>query len=145
MSHIKIITAEETYSVRNPVLRPNQPLESCQFEGDNLATTIHLGYYDHEILVGIVSAFSKLNTNWTSNLQMQVRGMAVLADFQKKGIGEKLIERIIKLAHENKIQLIWFNARKNAVPFYEKLGFQSIGTAFEIEGAGTHYLMYCSL
>ena len=144
MSNIKKITSEETFSVRNPVLRPNQSIESCHFEGDCLPTTAHFGYYVEEKLAGIVSVFKKSNPNWNTNHQIQVRGMAVLIDFQKKGIGEKLMERVIALAKENKTQIIWFNARKNAVPFYEKLGFHSFGTAFDIEGVGIHYLMYRS-
>ena len=142
MSEIKIITAETTFSVRNPVLRPNLPIETCRFEGDNLSTTTHLGYFHEEMLVGIVSVFEKINSNWETNKQIQVRGMAILDAFQKKGIGEKLMQNVIKLAQENQKEVIWFNARKNAVPFYERLAFHKYGTAFEIEGVGTHYVMY---
>lgn len=142
MSKIKIITAEATFSVRNPVLRPNLPIETCRFEGDNLSTTTHLGYFHEEMLVGIVSVFEKINSNWQSNKQIQVRGMAILDAFQKKGIGEKLMQNVIKLAQENQKEVIWFNARKNAVPFYERLDFHKYGTAFEIEGVGTHFVMY---
>jgi GNAT superfamily N-acetyltransferase len=139
---IKKISAETTFSIRNPVLRANLPVESCRFEGDNLLSTTHYGFYDEEILVGIISVFEKSNSNWDFTNQIQIRGMAVLVDFQKKGIGEKLIHKVIQLARETKKQLIWFNARKNAVPFYEKLGFHIYGTAFEIEGVGTHYMMF---
>lgn len=142
MSSIKKITPETTFSVRNPVLRPHQPVESCQLEGDNLPSTTHFGYYDGENLVGIVSTFEKKNENWQTSFQIQVRGMAILEDFQKKGIGEQLMNAVINLANQKKTELIWFNARKNAVPFYEKLGFHIKGTAFEIETVGTHYLMY---
>ncbi len=141
----KKITAETTFSVRNPVLRPNQPVESCHFEGDNLPTTTHFGFYQDEKLVGIVSVFEKMNPNWQEDKQIQVRGMAVLADFQKKGIGEKLIKSVIEFANEHKYNLIWFNSRKKAIPFYEKLGFHKFGTAFEIEGIGTHFIMYRKL
>lgn len=142
MSIIKKISAETTFIVRNPVLRPNLPVETCRFEGDNLPSTVHFGFYTDENLVGVVSIFEKSNTIWHQTKQIQIRGMAVLAEFQKKGIGEQLIYAVIEWAISSNIALIWFNARKNAVPFYEKLGFHSIGTAFEIEGVGTHYIMY---
>ena len=142
MKQIKIITSEATFSVRNPVLRPNLPVETCRFEGDNLSTTMHFGYFHDEMLVGIVSVFEKSNSNWQFEKQIQVRGMAVLEEFQKKGIGEKLMQSVIRLAKENQKELIWFNARKNAVPFYERLAFHIFGTAFEIEGVGTHFVMY---
>lgn len=73
--------------------------------------------------------------------QIQNRGMAFLPFFQKKGIGEKLILKVLKFDQKREIALIGFNAREKAVPFYEKLGFFIKGTAFNIEGIGTHYLM----
>ena len=145
MKNIKIISAETTFSVRNPVLRPNLPVETCSFEGDNLPTTTHFGFYLEQKLVGVVSAFQKSNENWSKNNQIQIRGMAVLEDFQKKGIGEALVQHVIEQSKLNNVQLIWFNARKNAVPYYEKNGFHIHGTAFEIIGIGTHFVMYCFL
>lgn len=144
-SNIKKITAETTFSVRNPVLRPNLPVETCNFEGDNLPTTLHFGYYERGLLIGVVSVFAKENTTWSTEKQIQIRGMAVLEQFQRKGIGEQLIQRVIELAAEIKTEVIWFNARKIAVPFYEKLGFQIHGTAFEIKDVGTHYVMFRSI
>lgn len=139
---IKKISAENTFSVRNPVLRPNLPVETCRFEGDNLPSTSHFGFFVAEKVTGIVSVFEKINEKWPNQKQIQIRGMAVLADFQKKGIGDLLLQHVIATETENKTELIWFNARENAVPFYEKLDFHIRGTAFEIEGVGTHFLMY---
>jgi GNAT superfamily N-acetyltransferase len=139
---IKKISAESTFSVRNPVLRPNLPVETCHFEGDNLPSTSHFGFFVAEKVTGIVSVFEKINEKWPNQKQIQIRGMAVLADFQKKGIGDQLLQHVIATETENKTELIWFNARENAVPFYEKLDFHIRGTAFEIEGVGTHFLMY---
>ena len=145
MNQILKIDPETTISVRSVVLRPNRPIETCYFEGDNLPATTHFGYYTESELVGIVSVFQKNNSTWDSKSQLQIRGMAVLPSFQQKGIGESLLKQAISFALENEIQLIWFNARKNAVPFYEKNGFHTIGAAFEIESVGTHYLMYRQL
>ncbi|RZL30065.1 MAG: GNAT family N-acetyltransferase [Pedobacter sp.] len=139
------MTSKTTYIVRKPVLRPNQPIENCRFEGDDWNTTVHFGYYDEENLMGIVSVFEKKHSNWNFEKQIQIRGMAVLPHFQKKGIGEKLILKVLAFTKERDMELIWFNAREKAVPFYEKLGFFIKGTAFDIEGIGTHYLMYRAL
>lgn len=145
MTNLKKITAETTFEVRNPVLRPQLPVESCHFDGDHLDSTIHFGFYLEEKIVGVVSVFEKSNAIWDFKNQYQIRGMAVLEDFQKKKIGEQLVNVVIELAHEKKMDIIWFNARKNAVPFYEKLGFHTYGTAFEIENLGTHFVMYRTL
>ncbi len=145
MSEIKKITSKTTYLVRKPVLRPHQPIENCRFDGDDLDSTVHFGYYEESNLIGIVSLFEKKHSNWDLERQIQVRGMAVLHPYQKKGIGEKLILKVLEYAQEKNAAIIWFNAREKAVPFYKKLGFLIKGTAFDIEGIGTHYLMYRKL
>lgn len=142
MTIIKKIPTESTFMVRNVVLRPNLPIETCHFDGDNLSSTTHFGYYHEEKLVGVLSLFDKTHLNWNDKQQLQIRGMAILEDFQKKGIGQMLVHEAISFAKKNNNSLVWCNARKNAVPFYEKINFHIHGTAFEIEGVGTHFLMY---
>jgi GNAT superfamily N-acetyltransferase len=68
--------------------------------------------------------------------------MAVLENQQKKGIGKALILHSESFATQQKTELIWFNARENAVPFYIKMGYKITGAPFEIDAIGTHYLMY---
>ena len=139
---IKEIPFQDTFSVRHIVLREGKPIESCFFEGDDFESTKHFGLYVNKKITGVVSVYLNKNTTFNSSKQFQIRGMAVLDDFQKKGIGEKLVQTVINFAKEKEVKVIWFNARKNAVPFYEKLDFHIHGTAFEIEGIGTHYVMY---
>lgn len=142
MNFIKEITAFETFTVRQPVLRPGKPIESCHFDGDNLLTTKHFGYYLKDKLTGIISLFENCNASFDTKKQFQIRGMAILEDYQKKGIGAILVlhtENYITLKDEH---LIWFNARANAVNFYKKLGYQIKGEQFEITGVGPHYLMF---
>ena len=50
MHSIQKITSTETYPVRHIVLRAGKPIESCQFDGDELGSTHHFGYYlNHQI------------------------------------------------------------------------------------------------
>ncbi|WP_281323280.1 GNAT family N-acetyltransferase [Flavobacterium aestivum] len=141
MQNIKKITALETYSVRQPVLRKGKPLSSCQFDGDELKSTQHFGFFIDTELAGIISLYKKNNDNFSSSNQYQIRGMAVLDQFQKKGIGAKLVLFCEDYCKEIHVDLIWFNARTSAVGFYEKLGFHKIGLPFEIKEVGEHSLM----
>lgn len=141
MAIIKKITASETYPIRLPVLRKGKPIESCHFDGDDLETTFHFGLYLNQELVGIVSLFQKNNPLFSKKNQFQIRGMAVLENHQKKDIGKTLL---IHCEEECKIQcvdLIWFNARTEAIGFYEKMGYQKTGTPFEIPNVGKHVIM----
>lgn len=145
MPEIKEINAQETYPVRHPVLRDGHPIESCRFDGDDLETTKHFGYFDHGQLVGIASLFETHNKLFGTQKQFQLRGMAVLTGHQKKGIGENLVFHSEIYARRKKTGLIWFNAREIAAGFYRKLGYEIIGEPFEIPGIGRHYIMFKSL
>lgn len=145
MPNIKQIVALDTFLVRHPVLRAEKPIESCHFDGDNLETTVHFGLYDSENLVGVISLFESKNDLFTLEKQCQIRGMAVLEQHQKKGFGERLIINSEKYCVDQKANLIWFNARKIAIGFYQKMGYQVIGIPFEIKEVGEHIVMFKNL
>ena len=68
--------------------------------------------------------------------------MAVLEDFQSKGYGEQLLKAAENFCFEEKADLIWFNAREKAIPFYQKSGYKIIGNAFDIPNVGIHFVMF---
>jgi predicted GNAT family N-acyltransferase len=138
---IQEIKARETFLVRQLVLRQGKPIETCAFDGDNLSTTRHFGYFENEILVGVVSVFKNENSLFKIDNQFQIRGMAILESHQKKGIGQKLIFACEEYVKENSGNLIWFNARINATDFYKKMNYDIVGDSFEIKDIGTHFLM----
>lgn len=141
MYTIKQIQAQEAYTVRHPVLREGKPIESCSFPNDDLISTQHFGLFVNKKIVGVVSLFQNKNATFSAENQWQIRGMAVLPHFQKKGFGRKLISHCEENI-DSKNVVIWFNARENAVPFYEKLGYKKMDNAFVIENIGLHFVMY---
>lgn len=142
MTIIKKISTSETYIVRLPVLRKGKSLESCQFEGDDLETTRHFGLFLSQELVGSISLFNKSNLIFSENNQRQIRGMAVLELHKKKDFGKTLIVYCEEQCKNQGVDLIWFNARMVAAGFYEKMGYQRIGSPFEIPDVGEHITMY---
>ena len=141
---IKKINYKKTFEIRQPVLRQGMPIESCFFANDEDKSTLHFGLFDNEILLGVISVFVNKNFAFAQGSQYQIRGMAVLQSSQNKGFGRLLIEHVEK-AINNKTNLIWMNARENAVPFYKKMNYKTIGKAFEIENVGTHFVMFKEL
>lgn len=142
MTIIKKISPSETFLVRQPVLRAGKSLESCRFDGDDLETTHHFGLYLGKELVGIISLFQKNNPVFTENNQCQIRGMAVLQYQQKTGFGKSLILHSEAFCKLQQVDLIWFNARIEAVGFYEKMGYQKTGFPFDIPDVGEHIVMF---
>ena len=138
---IREITPKETYFIRNEVLRKGKPKESCYFEGDDLETTIHFGFFEDKNCVAIVSVFQNKNDNFDEDLHFQIRGMAVLESYQNIGLGRKLICHCEQYLEKEKCYTIWLNARENAVSFYSKMGYEIYKEPFEIATIGLHYCM----
>lgn len=137
---LKIISAPETYLVRHPVLREGRPLSDCEFEGDKDSSTLHLGLYSNDKLIGVATCLKKSNPIYTEKNQYQLRGMAILKEFQKKGLGKLILDEAEKQL-SGECDMIWCNARKIAVSFYKKNGYVISGEPFEIPSIGLHYVM----
>jgi GNAT superfamily N-acetyltransferase len=132
----------DTFPVRSAVLRQGKPIESCFFLGDDAVGTTHFGLYIENNIIGVASVFTSNNENFDNKTQLQLRGMAILKEYQNMGFGKLLIEEIFNFIESTQLELLWFNARESAVPFYEKLGCTKKGASFEIPEIGTHFLMY---
>lgn len=139
MIHIKKISAKETYAIRLAVLRENIPLP-YEFKGDFDKDTFHLGAFRNDKLIA-VSSFMKVSNKQFKGEQYQLRGMATLAEFQGVGAGKLMMDHVIKLLLDLKIDCLWCNARIIAVPFYKKSGMKTFGKSFDIEYIGAHYVM----
>lgn len=71
---------------------------------------------------------------------VRLRQMAVPDNLQGKGIGKALMQFAENLARDRGYKKITMHARKNAVGFYEKIGYEKIGDEFE-EITIPHYIM----
>lgn len=139
---VKEINTVETYTIRHKVLRQGKPIESCTFEGDDLDFTFHLGLFYYGELIGVVTYMKNKNNLFTEESQYQLRGMAILQQFQGKKFGNVLLEKGEQLLKTKKCNLVWCNARESAVNFYTNFGFQIKGHEFQIPEIGTHFVMY---
>ncbi len=140
---IKEIAVEETYPMRLAVLRRGIDLP-YKFKEDFNKDTFHLGAYYADELVGIAT-FIKKKMGDLEEDQYQLRGMATLLKVRGKGLGKKMIEEAITLLIAKNVTSLWCNARKEAVPFYEKLNFNKIGEQFEVKKVGAHFKMYAKI
>lgn len=139
---LRPITPEEAYTVRLRELRKGGTLEDCRFDGDQLETTVHLGGFHDNTLAAVGSFLKNDHTLHSLTNAYQLRGMAVLEKYWRKGYGQELLSYGEQLFSEKNIDFIWMNARKNAFGFYEKLGYSRIGSIFEVPEIGTHQVLF---
>jgi GNAT superfamily N-acetyltransferase len=138
---IKSISAEETYIIRQAILRAGRPIEDCIFDGDTWESTFHLGLFYKAYLIGVASYMKNKNVVFSEETQYQLRGMAILKNYQKKGLGKLIITEGEEKLRILNVSRLWFNAREIALRFYKNHGYETQGSEFNIEGVGIHFLM----
>lgn len=77
---------------------------------------------------------------------LEIERIYVLKEFHGAGMGQLLVEKAIEVARENELKYLWLGVwteNERAIRFYEKMGFEKIGThIFHFAGeAQTDYLM----
>ena len=142
---IRFIRADDVLAIRNEVLREGRlTLDECRFPNDNAEGTFHLGYFDNDQLVCIAS-FHPQNYKEFQGKAYQLRGMATLESHRGKGIGNQLLNFAVVYMRGQKVNYVWCNARKKAVPFYINLGFEIISDEFDVPVIGPHYVLYLKI
>jgi predicted GNAT family N-acyltransferase len=142
---IKFIALDELLAIRNEVLREGKlTLDECKFSTDGLSGAFHLGYFAGEELVCIAS-FHPQNYGEFNGQGYQLRGMATVEKFRGKGFGNQLLNFAIVYLRGQKVNYLWCNARKKALPFYLNMGFETISAEFELHGIGPHYVLYIKM
>ncbi len=150
--HIKQISAIETYPLRADILNWNQHYDSLALAADNEPTTMHLGCFcdasDHKKPIGIVTLIAQsiptthislINQGLQNEYRWRLRGMAVDPHFQRQSVASNLLNKVKSIIPEK--QRLWANVRWNAVTFFQKAHFVTVGQKFLIGTIGYHYIM----
>lgn len=85
---------------------------------------LHYGLFDGEALVGCAIAIIK------SSQHAKIRQMAVDNTRQSQGLGRQLLTAVEEDLRERGVSSLELAARREAVGFYEKLGYLSVGEEF---------------
>ena len=139
------ISAADTLSIRQQVLRPNLVVNQCQFDGDEDESTFHIGAVKNDLVIGIATMMIDHSPELTEIAaeQYRLRGMAVLPEYRDQGIGRAILEACLQEVRRRGYGLFWCNARVTAARFYTAAGFSKTSeTTFEIADVGPHFLMY---
>lgn len=102
-------------------------------EGDD--TAVHFMAVNNNKTIGV----ARLHYNTIQ--QAQLRYMAVLDDFQKKGIGNLLLAKVENEARSNGAKEMILQARDYAVTFYKKNNYIVVEKSYLLFDSIQHYLM----
>lgn len=138
---IQLIPPEATHDLRHRILRNSAPDAVLAWPGDTAQDAFHLGLYDGERLIGIVTLLPPAAVQNPAQEGWQLRGMAIDTEFQGQGHGERLLSAAFSELGNRGAGRVWCNARTSAVGFYRKAGFESEGAVFDVPGIGPHVVM----
>lgn len=143
MMEVRSISAEQARPLRHALLRPGHKIEESVYPGDDDPSTLHLGLYDGETLVGVASVLNQSPPGSNNPNSWRLRGMAVNESYRNRGQGTKMVEICIAYVNEADGDEFWCNAREAARTFYEREGFRAQGERVEAtaSGRGAHYRM----
>ena len=144
---IRPISAADTRPLRSLLLRPGQPPENLVYPGDDHPDAFHGGAFDGERLVGITSIYpeappEEYRDQLPPGGAFRLRGMATLPEVRGKGYGREMLDACFEHIRSHNAILLWCNARVGALDFYQRMGLETIGPEFDIEGIGAHYVMW---
>lgn len=138
---IRSVQAREIWPLRHKVLRPHMTLEDCDYPHDNDADTFHLATIEGDRILCIGSFYKEKCPSLEGLKPYRLRGMATEPDHRGRGLGRDLIHSALEHLRAQQADLLWCNARENALRFYTKLDFTTHGGPFDIPGIGPHYLL----
>ena len=140
---IEQVGAAETYPLRAQELRQGRPVE---IDEDDAPYTLHLAArLDGGDIVGVVR-FHPRDCPWRAGEgSWQLRGMATDPRGRGLGAGRALVaEGLVQVAARGG-DLVWCDARKAAVGFYERIGFSIVTDEYDLRPVGPHRGMLIEL
>src|ERR1043165_348796 len=125
---------QQILKLRDDILRKPLGLSFSQEELEKEKNNMHIAAYEDERMLGCCMLVEE------GTQTVRLRQMAVVNDVQGKGIGRALMQFAENLARDRGYKRITMHARKNAIGFYERMGYRKVGDEF-MEITIPHYVM----
>jgi GNAT superfamily N-acetyltransferase len=121
---------EDTHFLRLAILRDGTASDAVVFDGDELATTLHLGVRLDGEIVAISTWLVRGHPDHPDRHGMQLRGMATVPSRRGSGVSAMLLRAGIDRCRAAGIDLVWARARVTALSFYVRHGFEPVGVDY---------------
>lgn len=116
---------DEAVGIRYDILRKPLGLEYTVNQLQKEWIDYHFACYDEQSRMIGCLILSKID-----DTTLKMRQVAVKEQIQGTGVGKALVEAAEAFALTNNFNKIELNARQNAIPFYERLGYIIVSDTF---------------
>lgn len=120
--------------LRDDILRKPLGLDFTEGELEEEKDNMLIGAFEDDDILGCCMLVEE------TPQVVRLRQMAVLNDLQGKGIGRALMNFAENIARDRGYKVLSMHARKNALGFYEKMGYKVASEEFK-EVTIPHYVM----
>ena len=125
---------QKMISLRDNILRKPLGLIFSPGELEEEKKNILIGAFEDEDILGCCMLVEE------NPRVIRLRQMAVLNNLQGKGVGRAIMNFAENIARDRGYKVLSMHARKNALGFYEKMGYRVCGDEFT-EVTIPHYVM----
>ncbi|MHB1988679.1 MAG: GNAT family N-acetyltransferase [Acidimicrobiales bacterium] len=143
------VRPEQTFALRQQVLRPHQRLEDMGLDGSAHPDAVAIGAIVAATgeVVGTAAVTPEdppagLAAVIGGSRPWRLRSMATRPDLRGAGIGAAVLEVVIGHVATSGGGVIWCNARTPALSFYKKAGFVTFGEPWVEADIGPHVVMW---
>jgi GNAT superfamily N-acetyltransferase len=144
---VERVAPEDSYPLRNRVLRPGKPRSAVQLaiDHDPATATFAARAPDGEV-VGTAIVYPE-PCPWLPRraAAWRLRGMATAEGRRGRGIGVLVLRAALDHVAAAGGELVWCNARVPARAFYERAGFKPHGESWDEADIGPHIAMWIDL
>jgi predicted GNAT family N-acyltransferase len=116
----------ECLALRNAVLRAPLGMELSEEDVAGEHEHLHVGIFQGQQLMGCIIA-----KPIEAGRLAKIRQMVIASEAQGKGFGHRLLRDTESLLKARGFSEVELNARKTAIPFYEKQGYKGVGDFFD--------------
>lgn len=121
---------EDTYALRRSILRDGTASDVVEFEGDELASTVHLGAIADGELIAISTWLVRPHPDLATRFGVQLRGMATHPARRGSGVSAAMLATGIDRCRTAGADHVWARARVAALNFYLRNGFEPTGDEY---------------
>lgn len=134
-----------TRELRRRVLYGHVPGETAVYPRDGQPGSFHLGARADGALVAVASWYPEATDLRPSRAPYRLRGMAVDPTHQGRGVGRLVFQAGVAALKARNADLLWANARDDALGFYGRLGMTVTGDGFLTAGGLSHHVVVLDL
>ncbi len=120
-------------------------LDQCGIDVDEVEGTFHIGAFKDGEIVSTGTFLIQKNEKFEQEKQYRLRAMATFPKVRGEGFGQRVIDFAINELKNRNEEILWCDARKLALGFYEKMGFTIIGDYYDVPKIGPHKLMFYNI